>query len=147
MKIKKSQLKRIIKEGIKVVLNEADALTSEQEAFVKPIFEAAAKKGKFKLKGKMFAGLGGRPQAEIEIFKYGKDGGSMVNIWGWTFTKSEASALGKSWEKLDGQLKVAEKGYEPSFHIAKDTYWMQLHEAAKVAGIKYDRKEYDNLFR
>ena len=71
MKIKKSQLKTIIKEGIKVVLKEKKALIKEEKMspeqikFAKPIFQAAAKKGKFKIK-KMYMSF--QPQAEIATF-------------------------------------------------------------------------------
>ncbi len=58
MKIKKSQLKNIIREGIKVVLSEKkkkprlveNKMTPEQMKFAKPIFAAAAKRVDLKLK-------------------------------------------------------------------------------------------------
>ena len=94
MKIKKSQLKEIIKEGIKVVLKEKkkiikeDKMSPEQMKFANPIFQAAAKKGGFKIK-KIYMSF--RPQAEINVFSYGKDSGNMLSVWGQTLTKKSSN--------------------------------------------------------
>jgi len=148
MKIKKSQLKRIIKEGIKVVLKEnkalikEDKMSPEQIKFAKPIFQAAAKKGKFKI-AKMFMSF--QPQAEMKTVAFGKDGGSMISIWGHAFNKSDAMSLKKAWEQADIDMKIGE--FKPKFHISPETQYITLFQAAKFAGVKYDKKEYDRLFR
>ena len=152
MKIKKSQLKNIIREGIKVVLSEKkkkprlveNEMTPEQMKFAKPIFAAAAKKGGFKIK-KMT--MYSQPSAEISVYKYGKDSGSMWTIWGTTFTKSEAMTIKKLIEKTDSDMISGEPSYRPKVKIGTDTEYMDLWVAAQYAGIKYDRKEYDRLFR
>ena len=87
------KLKRIIKEGIRVVLNEADSMTSEQMKFAKPIFQAAAKKGGFKI-GKIYMSF--QPQAEITVYEFGKTSSNMTSIWGHAFTKSDAMKLKKT---------------------------------------------------
>ena len=152
MKIKKSQLKNIIREGIKVVLSEKkkkprlveNKMTPEQMKFAKPIFAAAAKKGGFKIK-KMT--MYSQPSAEISVYKYGKDSGSMWSIWGTTFTKSEAMAIKKLIEKTDSDMISGEPSYRPKIKVGTDTEYMDLWVAAQFAGIKYDRDEYDRLFR
>ena len=140
MKIKKSQLKRIIKEGIRVVLNEADSMTSEQMKFAKPIFQAAAKKGGFKI-GKIYMSF--QPQAEIKVYEFGKTSSSMTSIWGHAFTKSDAMKLKKAWEQADMDIPLGEKGYKPKFHISTDRQYMTLYTAAEYAGVKYDKNEYN----
>ena len=148
MKIKKSQLKTIIKEGIKVVLKEKKALireekmSPEQIKFAKPIFQAAAKKGKFKIK-KMYMSF--QPQAEIATFAFGKDGGSMTSIWGHSLNKKDAMVLKKAWEQADMSFKIGE--FKPKFHISSESQFITLFEAAQYAGVKYDKKEYDRLYR
>ncbi len=149
MKIKKSQLKEIIKEGIKAVLKEKkkavikeEKMSPEQMKFAKPIFQAAAKKGKFKIK-KMYMSF--QPQAEVTTFAFGKDGGSMTSIWGHSLNKKDALLLKKAWEQADMDLKLGE--FKPKFHISPESQYITLYEAAKYAGIKYDGDEYDRLFR
>ena len=73
-------------------------LSAEQKKFADPIFKAAAKKGGFKIKRYY---MSRQPQAEIEVYKYGKDSGSLWSIWGQTFTKKEADAIKKVVEKSD----------------------------------------------
>lgn len=151
MKIKKSQLKEIIREGIKAVLKEKkkpvikeDKMTPEQMKFAKPIFQAAAKKGKFKIK-KIYMSF--RPQAEIIVYNYGKDTGNLYSVWGETLTQAEAQAIGKAVEKNDKSFIMGEPSYRPKFKFSKDTDYLDLAEAAEFAGVKYDGDEYDRLFR
>jgi hypothetical protein len=151
MKIKKTQLKKIIREGIKVVLKERkktklveSKMSAEQVKFAKPIFDAAAKKGGFKIKNLLMLS---QPNAEIVVYKYGKDSGSMWNIWGTTFTKSEAMQIKKIIEKTDSDMISGEPSYRPKVKVGTDTEYMELWVAAQFAGIKYDNKEYDRLFR
>jgi len=54
-------------------------------------------------------------------------------------------AIKKAWEVSDMDIYLAE--FKPKFHISTDSHYMTLYEAAKFAGVKYDRKEYDTLFR
>ena len=119
-------------------------LSKEQMKFAKPIFAAAAKKGGFKIK-KMT--MYRQPQAEIAVYKYGKDSGSLWSVWGTTFTKSEAMAIKKLIEKTDSDMISGEPSYRPKVKVGTDTEYMDLWVAAQFAGIKYDRKEYDRLFR
>ena len=148
MKIKKSQLKEIIKEGIKVVLKEKKAIikeekmSPEQAKFAKPIFDAAAKKGKFKVK-KLYMSF--QPSAVIQAYSFGKDGGSMTSIWGHALNKSDVMALKKAWEKADMDIKLSE--FKPKFHVSPEDQYITLADAARFVGMKYDRKEYDRLFR
>ena len=151
MKIKKSQLKEIIREGIKAVLKEKkkpvikeDKMTPEQMKFAKPIFQAAAKKGGFKIK-KIYMSF--RPQAEIIVYNYGKDTGNMYSVWGETLTQAEAQAIGKAIEKNDKDWKMGDSAYRPKFKFSKDTDYLDLYEAAEYAGVRYDDDEYDRLFR
>jgi len=134
-------IKSITKEEVQR-LNEADEFSADQMKFAKPIFNAAAKKGKFKIK-KMYMSF--QPQCEIIIYKYGKTDGSMTNIWGQTMTRKDAMTIKKAWEVSDMDIHIAE--FKPKFHISTDSHYMTLWEAAKFAGVKYDRKEYDTLFR
>ena len=142
MKIKKSQLKKIIKEGIKSILSEGDALSPEQMKFAKPIFQAAAKKGGFKVK-KMYMSF--QPTAQIQTFAFGKDGGSMTSIWGHAMNKRDAMVLKKAWEQADMDIKMSE--FKPKFYISPDDQYITLADAARFSGQRYDRKEYDRLFR
>jgi len=119
-------------------------LSKEQMKFAKPIFAAAAKKGGFKIK-KMT--MYRQPQAEIAVYKYGKDSGSLWSVWGTTFTKSEAMAIKKLIEKTDSDMISGEPSYRPKVKVGTDTEYMDLWVAAQFAGIKYDRDEYDRLFR
>ena len=152
MKIKKAQLKNIIREGIKVVLNEnkrkprlvEDKLTPEQKKFAEPIFRAAAKKGGFKIKSIY---MSRQPIAEIHVFQYGKDSGSLFSVWGTTLTKAAADQIGKVVSKMDRDFVMGEPSYRPKFKVGKDTEYLYLWEAAQYAGVKYDRDEYDRLFR
>ena len=151
MKIKKTQLKKIIREGIKLVLKERkktqlaeDKMSPEQMKFSKPIFAAAAKKAGFKVK-KIF--MSAQPNAEIMVYKYGKDSGSMWNIWGTTFTKAAAMQIKKVVEQLDSDMTSGERSYRPKMKVGTDTEYMSLYDAAQIAGVKYDRSEYDRLFR
>ena len=152
MKIKKAQLKNIIREGIKVVLNEnkrkprlvEDKLTPEQKKFAEPIFKAAAKKGGFKIKSIY---MSRQPIAEIHVFQYGKDSGSLFSVWGTTLTQKAANEIGKAIVKNDSDFFMGEKAYRPKFKVSKDTEYLYLREAADFAGMKYDRDEYDRLFR
>ena len=148
MKIKKSKLKEIIKEGIKAVLKEKkkvikeEKMSAEQIKFAKPIFDAAAKKGKFKIK-KMYMSF--QPQAEVATFAFGKDGGSMTSIWGHSLNKRDAMVLKKAWEQADMDMKIGE--FKPKFYISPESQFITLFEAAQYAGVKYDRDEYNKLFR
>jgi len=119
-------------------------LSKEQMKFAKPIFAAAAKKGGFKIK-KMT--MYRQPQAEIAVYKYGKDSGSLWSVWGTTFTKSEEMAIKKLIEKTDSDMISGEPSYRPKVKVGTDTEYMDLWVAAQFAGIKYDRDEYDRLFR
>jgi len=139
-KAKKHNMSRGLPEG---GINE-NKLTAEQRKFADPIFKAAAKKGGFKIKRYY---MSRQPQAEIEVFKYGKDSGSLWSIWGQTFTKKEADAIKKVVEKSDQNFISGESAYRPKIKIGKETDYMELWEAADFAGIKYDRDEYDRLFR
>ena len=148
MKIKKSQLKTIIKEGIKVVLKEKkavikeDKMSPEQIKFAKPIFDAAAKKGKFKIKNLY---MSFQPSAGIHAFSFGKESGMMGTVWGHALNKSAAMGLKKAWERADMDLVLSEK--EPKFFVSPEIQYITLFEAAKFAGVKYDRDEYNKLFR
>ena len=142
MKIKKSQLKEIIREGVKSVLGEADAMNAEQMKFAKPIFQAAAKKGGFKIK-KMYMSF--QPTAQIQTFAFGKDGGSMTSIWGHAMNKRSVMVLKKAWEQADMDIKMSE--FPPKFYISPDDQYITLADAARFSGQKYDRKEYNRLFR
>ena len=151
MKIKKSQLKEIIKEGIKAVLKEKkkaiikeEKMTPKQRKFAKPIFDAAAKKGGFKIK-KIF--MSRRPIAEIHVFNYGKDSGSLFSVWGNTLTQKAADAIGKAVSANDKDFIMGEPSYRPKFKVSKDTEYLDLWEAAEFAGMTYDDDEYDALFR
>ena len=148
MKIKKSQLKEIIKEGIKAVLKEKKAvikeekMSPEQIKFAKPIFDAAAKKGKFKIKNLY---MSFQPSAGIHAFSFGKESGMMGTVWGHALNKSAAMGLKKAWERADMDLVLSEK--EPKFFVSPEIQYITLFEAAKFAGVKYDRDEYNKLFR
>ena len=148
MKIKKSQLKTIIKEGIKVVLKEKkgiikeDKMSPEQIKFAEPIFKAAAKKGRFKIKNLY---MSFQPSAAIHAFSFGKESGMVGNVWGHALNKSDAMGLKKAWERADMDTKIGEK--EPKFFISPEVQYITLFEAAKFAGVKYDRDEYNKLFR
>ena len=67
------KLKDILQEKKDII--KEDKMSPEQMKFAKPIFNAAAKKGNFKIK-KIYMSF--RPQAEIIVFNYGKDSGSMT---------------------------------------------------------------------
>ena len=140
---KKSELSRGLPEG-KENLTEGEDFSKDQMKFAKPIFTAAAKKGKFKVK-KMYMSF--QPTAQISVYTYGKSQGSMTNIWGNTMTKKEAMIIKKAWEMADMDLRFADKSYKPKFAIGTDTHFITLYEAALYAGVKYDKKEYDRLFR
>ena len=121
-----------------------DKLPPEQKKFVTPIFQAAAKKGGFKIK-KIY--LSRQPIAEIHVFQYGKDSGSLFSVWGNTLTQKAANEIGKAIVKNDSDFFMGEKAYRPKFKVSKDTEYLYLREAADFAGMKYDRDEYDRLFR
>ena len=135
---------------LKDILNEKkdiikeDKMSPEQMKFAKPIFDAAAKKGNFKIK-KIYMSF--RPQAEIIVYNYGKDSGSMFSVWGETLTQAAAQAIGKAVSKNDKDFVMGEPSYRPKFKISKDTDYLDLYDAAQYAGVKYDDKEYDRLFR
>ena len=88
-----------------------------------------------------------QPQCEFEVYQYGKSSSNMTHIWGNCFTKAEANDIKKAWERSDMDLQIAEKGYKPKFYIGKDSDYMTLYYAAEFSGMKYDRDEYDRLFR
>lgn len=136
------KLKDILQEKKDII--KEDKMSPEQMKFAKPIFNAAAKKGNFKIK-KIYMSF--RPQAEIIVFNYGKDSGSMFSVWGETLTQGAAQQIGKAIMKNDKSFLMGEPSYRPKFKISKDTDYLDLHEAAQYAGVKYDRDEYDKLFR
>ena len=133
---------------LKDILNEKkdiikeDKMSPEQIKFAKPIFDAAAKKGKFKVK-KLYMSF--QPSATIQAFAFGKDGGSMTSIWGHALTKSAAMNLKKAWEAADMAIKLNE--FKPKFYISPEDQYITLADAARFTGQKYDRAEYDKLFR
>ena len=86
-----------------------------------------------------------QPSAAINAFSFGKESGMMGSVWGHALTKSSAMALKKAWEKADMDLELSEK--EPKFFVSPEVQYITLFQAAKYAGVKYDRKEYDKLFR
>ena len=137
-KAKKHNMSRGLPEG---VINE-DKMTSEQMKFAKPIFQAAAKKGGYKI-GKIYMSF--QPSATVKAYSFGKTSGSMTSIWGHALKKSDALALKKAWEKADMNMQIGD--YKPKFHISPEDQYITLYEAAKAAGIKYDDDEYDRLFR
>lgn len=138
---KKNTLSRGLPEG-KQSLTEGDKMTPEQMKFAKPIFQAAAKKGGFKVR-KMYMSF--QPTAQIETYAFGKDGGSMTSIWGHALNKRSAMVLKKAWEQADMDIKLSE--YKPKFHVSKDDQYITLADAARFTGQKYDRSEYNRLFR
>jgi len=138
---KKDSLSRGLPEG-KQSLTEGDKFSPEQMKFAKPIFQTAAKKGGFKIK-KMFMSF--QPTAQIETFAFGKDGGSMTSIWGHAMNKRSVALLKKAWEQADMDIKMSE--FKPKFHVSKDDQFITLADASRFTGQKYDRKEYDRLFR
>ena len=121
-----------------------DKMSAEQMKFAKPIFQAAAKKGGFKIK-KIYMSF--RPQAEINVFSYGKDSGSILSVWGQALTKKAAMDIKKIVEKSDTDMLMGEKSYRPKITVKPDTEYLDLHDAAVFAGVKYDDDEYDRLFR
>ena len=121
-----------------------DKLTPEQKKFAEPIFKAAAKKGGFKIKSIY---MSRQPIAEIHVFQYGKDSGSLFSVWGNTLTQKAANEIGKAIVKNDRDFFMGEKSYRPKFKVSKDTEYLYIYEAAEFSGMKYDRKEYDRLFR
>ena len=121
-----------------------EKFSAEQLKFAKPIFQAAAKKGGFKIK-KMYMSM--RPQAEINVFSYGKDSGNMLSVWGQALTKKAAMDIKKIVEKSDSDMIIGEKSYRPKITVKPDTEYLDLHDAAEFAGVKYDDDEYDRLFR
>ena len=149
MKIKKSQLRKIIKEGIRVVLNESDAMNKEQKAFVMKYYKKAGSKLGFKT-GRVWRGLGGHPNMEVKVYSYGVSSSSMTNIWGQAFSKSDAMKIKKAWEDADLDLKTAERGYKPKFYIGTDHHYLSLWDALSSIGEKLspaERKEYHRLFK
>ena len=86
-----------------------------------------------------------QPSAAINAFSFGRERGMMGSGWGHALTKSSAMALKKAWEKADMDLELSEK--EPKFFVSPEVQYITLFQAAKYAGVKYDRKEYDKLFR
>ena len=52
-----------------------------------------------------------------------------------------------SFEKTDSDMISGEPSYRPKVKVGTDTEYMDLWVAAQYAGIKYDSKEYDRLFR
>ena len=134
------KLKDILQEK-KDILKE-EKMSPEQIKFAKPIFEAAAKKGKFKVK-KLYISF--QPSAVIQAYSFGKDGGRMTSIWGHALTKSAAMNLKKAWEAADMDIKLSE--FKPKFYISPEDQYITLADAARFTGQKYDRAEYDKLFR
>ena len=134
------KLKDILNEK-KDILKEEN-MSPEQIKFAKPIFDAAAKKGKFKIK-KLYMSF--QPSAAIQAFSFGKDGGSMASVWGHALSKQAAMALGKAWEKADMDVQMSE--FKPKFFIRPEDQYITLADAARFTGQKYDRAEYDRLFR
>ena len=134
------KLKDILQEK-KDILKE-EKMSPEQMKFAKPIFDAAAKKGKFKVK-KLYMSF--QPSAVIQAFAFGKDGGSMTSIWGHALSKSAVMNLKKAWEAADMDIKMSE--FKPKFHISPEDQYITLADAARFTGQKYDRAEYDRLFR
>jgi len=134
------KLKDILQEK-KDILKE-EKMSPEQIKFAKPIFDAAAKKGKFKVK-KLYMSF--QPSAVIQAFAFGKDGGSMTSIWGHALSKSAVMNLKKAWEAADMDIKMSE--FKPKFHISPEDQYITLADAARFTGQKYDRGEYDRLFR
>jgi len=134
------KLKDILQEK-KDILKE-EKMSPEQIKFAKPIFDAAAKKGKFKVK-KLYMSF--QPSAVIQAFAFGKDGGSMTSIWGHALSKSAAMNLKKAWEAADMDIKMSE--FKPKFYISPEDQYITLADAARFTGQKYDRGEYDRLFR
>ena len=88
-----------------------------------------------------------RPQAEINVFSYGKDSGNMLSVWGQTLTKKAAMDIKKIVEKSDSDMIMGEKSYWPKITVKPDTEYLDLYDAAEFAGVKYDDDEYDRLFR
>ena len=134
------KLKDILQEK-KDILKE-EKMSPEQIKFAKPIFDAAAKKGGFKVK-KLYMSF--QPSAAIQAFAFGKDGGFMSSVWGHALNKSDVMALKKAWERADMDLKIGEK--KVKFFISPEDQYITLFDAAKFACAKYDRAEYDRLFR
>ncbi len=139
-KAKKNNMSRGLPEN---KINE-DKMSPAQMKFAKPIFAAAAKKAGFKIR-KLY--MSRQPTADITVYKYGKDSGSLWSIWGTTFTKAAADQIAKVVAKLDSDMISGEKSYRPKMKVGKDNEYMSLYDASTIAGIKYDRDEYDKLFR
>jgi hypothetical protein len=135
------KLKDILQEK-KDTLTEVDKMSPEQMKFAKPIFDAAAKKGGTKVK-KMYMSF--QPTAVIQAFAFGKDGGSMASIWGHALNKRDAMSLKKAWEQADMDIKMSE--FKPKFFLRPEDQYITLADAARFTGQKYDRSEYDKLFR
>ena len=122
-------------------LNEIGDMPKKALAYVKPIYDAAAKKEGFKVT-KIYE-TSGWPNAEIEVWQVTKQQHSGW-VLGTCFTKVQASKLAKA-------LKETLIDYHPfndtaaTTKISKDHYYLSPSEAAAIGGAKFDEKKLRKL--
>ena len=122
-------------------LNEIGDLPKKALAYVKPIYEAAAKKEGFKVT-KIYESSGW-PNAEIEVWQVTKQTNSGW-VLGECFTKAKATKLAKALK--DNMVDYHSFNENPATTtISKDHYYLSPSEAAAIGGVKLDEKKLREL--
>jgi len=122
-------------------LNEIGDMPKKALAYVKPIYDAAAKKEGFKVT-KIYESSG-YPNAEIEVFQVTKQQNSGW-VLGVCFTKAKANKLAKALkDNMVDYHKFNE--YPATTTISKDHYYLSPYEASVIGGVKLDSDKLRDL--
>ena len=122
-------------------LNEIGDVTKAALAYVKQIYESAAKKEGFKVT-KIYDSSGW-PNAQIEVWQVTKQQHSGW-VLGECFTKAKATKLAKALK----ENMIDYHKYQPSpatTEVSKQHLYLSPHEAASIAGVKFDDKKLREL--
>ena len=122
-------------------LNEIGDMPKKALAYVKSIYDAAAKKEGFKVT-KIYESSGW-PNAEIEVWQVTKQTNSGW-VLGECFTKAKATKLAKALK--ENLLDYDDFQESPATTtISKDHYYLSPSEAAAIGGAKFDEKKMREL--
>lgn len=122
-------------------INEVGDVPQKALAYVKPIYAAAAKSAGFKVT-KIYES-GNWVNAEIEVWQVTKRQNSGW-VLGECFTKAKASKLAKALK----ENMIDYHKYQPSpatTEVSKQHLYLSPHEAASIAGVKFDDKKLREL--
>ncbi len=123
-------------------INEIGDVPKQALAYVKPIYEAAAKKEGFKVK--RIYESSGQVNAEIEVWQVTKRQNS-----GWVlgncFTKAKASKLAKALKENMIDYHKYHGSYVATTEVTKDHMYLNPYEASQIGGVKYDSKKLREL--